>query len=144
MAANYLKYLYWFIRRLKATQKNCKRNRTIAPPAKEIIAILNYYDHKHKATAPLIRLLAGFEGDYSSEITSYNNRIAYKTEKETAQKTPPPALNIDKLSELKNEYKEKIKDFYNLMKLQNPRKYKLDTETILNDDFKLPLKPSDI
>jgi len=140
---NYLTYLYWFIRILKRSQKDVKRKRATAPPAKEIISILKHIEHEHEATAPLIRLLATFEGDHSNEIISHDNRIAYKVEKETAQATPPPALNIDKLSELKTEYKEKRNEVYTLMKQQNPRRYKEPSNELLKA-LNLPLKPSDI
>ena len=139
---NYLAYLYWYIKRLNTTQENVKRIRAIAPPAKEIILILEYIDSEDDAIEPLIKLLATFEGDYSSKIISHNNRIAYKVEKETAQPTTHPKLNIDKLSTLKIEYKEKIKELYTMMRKQNNRKYKLPTETLLNT-LNLPLRPSE-
>ena len=140
---NYLTYLYWYIRTLKRSQKNVKRSRAIAPPVNEIISILKFIDNEDDAVEPLIRLLATFEGDYSSKIISHNNRIAYKAEKETAQPMQPPKLNIDKLSELKTEYKEKKKEVYTLMKRQNSRRYKEPSKKLLKA-LNLPLTPSDI
>lgn len=143
--ANYLAYLYWYIKRLKKTQKNTVKKRALTPPIKEIIKVLKYLEHEHKATSPLIKLLATFEDDYRNDIVSYKDRVLYIVEKEAAQaaKTKPPQLNIDKLADLKDKYKQKITEFYNLMRHHNPRNYKKPTKDLLKE-LKLPHTPSEI
>ncbi len=140
---NYLTYLYWYIKRLSKTQKNVKRKRAITQPTKEIISILKYIGCEHEASIPLVKLLTTFKGDHSNKIVSYENRIAYLVEKKTAHPITPPRLNIDELSELKKEYKKKIADLYDLIKLQNQRKYKKSTKELLKI-LHLPIQPVNI
>jgi len=144
-AANYLAYLYQYIKRLKSTTKNTVRKRASTPPTKEILKVLQYLGYEHEATAPLLNLLATFEDDYRNDIISHKLRIAYIVEKERIQ-TPEPKtvkLLIDALAELKKEYKQKIAEFHILIKRYTPRKYKVFTKSLL-EELKLPIKPSDI
>ncbi len=145
MTANHLKYLELYIRKLDINLKNCKRDRVEKPPTRAVISVLAYIGHveDHEATAPLIKLLASFKGDYSNSLHLYSHRIAYIMEKAKIKENFIRPYNSIFFTNLKKEYRKKIKDLYQLMKKNNPREYKAPTETLLGI-LDLVIKPSDI
>ncbi len=139
---NYLAYLFWHIKRLNITQEHVNRKRCEKSLAKSISETLNYIGES-KVTNELTDHLAGIAGNFSDLIKDPRNRAKYQSKKTSDIKFARPYLNIDKRSELRKEYKEKVKKLFDLKREQSPLSYKGETIEIL-EAFKLPKAPSQI
>lgn len=134
---NKLMYLTFEVDDLEETQKRFNSTRAKQPPIEEIIKILEFIPPDNETIEPLIKLLASIEGDYVDLIKHIEHKATYKLAK--IPKLQSPYLNLDKLSELKKEYKTEIHLLRESMKSHNPKNYNKPTERLL-DLLSFPLK----